>query len=209
MELDELHVRDSCPGAPRDGHPVARRDIRVGRVKVDLAAAAGGQHHPQCPERFDLAGRFVEDVNAQAPVLRGEAQLGARDEVHGEMAFEHLDVRMLCHGAQQRALDLACPWCRANGARAAGNARLPARDRATCRPPEPRFRRNGCPFRSVLRMRAGPSLTTVRTAASSHSPSPASSVSLMCSSKVSSSNPSRTRCRPGRSWCSIRSGRSW
>ena len=45
MKLDELQICDGCPRAVGHGQPVAGGDVRVRRVEVDLAGAAGCQHH--------------------------------------------------------------------------------------------------------------------------------------------------------------------
>ena len=96
-----------APGAPGHRHAVARGDVGVGRVEVDLAAAAGGEDHAQRAEGFHLAAVLVEHVSAQAAVFRGETELGARDEVHGHVAREQDDVGVLGHRVEQGALDLA------------------------------------------------------------------------------------------------------
>ena len=44
VELDELHVRHAAAGAPCHRDAVAGRGVGIGRVQVDLAGAAGGQH---------------------------------------------------------------------------------------------------------------------------------------------------------------------
>src|SRR6185503_7111940 len=44
MELDELHVGQTRPGAMRDRESVTRRDLRVSGVAIDLSAPAGRQH---------------------------------------------------------------------------------------------------------------------------------------------------------------------
>ncbi len=107
MELHELHVRNRRPRPPRHRDAVARGDVGVGGVEVHLAAPAGGEDRAQRAEGFHLAGVLVEHVRAEAAVFRGEAELGAGDEVHGHVAFEHGDVRLFGDGAQQGALDLA------------------------------------------------------------------------------------------------------
>ena len=44
VELHELHVGDRGARPVRHGHAVARRDVRIARVEVDLAGAARGEH---------------------------------------------------------------------------------------------------------------------------------------------------------------------
>ena len=66
MELDELHVRDLRAGAPGHGHAVAGRDAGIGRVEIDLAAAAGGEDDAVAAQGQDFAGGFIEHIDAEA-----------------------------------------------------------------------------------------------------------------------------------------------
>ena len=70
MKLNELHVRDDRAGAPGHGHAVPGRDIRVGRVKINFPATAGGKHDSIGADRFDLARFFIEHVSAEAAIFR-------------------------------------------------------------------------------------------------------------------------------------------
>src|ERR1051326_1268439 len=42
MELDEFHVGDGCAGAISHRHAITSGNVRIGRVKIDLAATPGG-----------------------------------------------------------------------------------------------------------------------------------------------------------------------
>ena len=106
MELDKFHVRDRRPRPPGHGDAVAGRDVRIGRVQVNLAAPAARQHHPQSAEGLHLARVLVEHVAPQATIFRGKTQLRARDEVHRHVALEDADIRMRGDRLQQRAFDL-------------------------------------------------------------------------------------------------------
>ena len=55
VELVELHVGDPAAGAPGHGDAVAGGAVRVAGVQVDLAGAAGGQHHGAGAEHLDAA----------------------------------------------------------------------------------------------------------------------------------------------------------
>ena len=107
VKLDKLHVRDPRPRAPGHGHAVAGRDAGVGRVKIDLSAAAGRQHHAVAAQGGDLAGGLVEHVSAEAAVGAGRAELAEGDEVHGDVIFENGDGGRALDGGEQGALDLA------------------------------------------------------------------------------------------------------
>ena len=45
VELHELHVGHAAAGAPGHGDAVAGGGVRVAGVEIDLAGAAGGEHH--------------------------------------------------------------------------------------------------------------------------------------------------------------------
>ena len=77
MKLDELHVGDDRAGAPGHRHAVAGRDRGVGRVEINLAAAAGGEDETIGANRFHLAGFFIEHINAEAAILGRKAELAA------------------------------------------------------------------------------------------------------------------------------------
>jgi hypothetical protein len=55
VELDEFHIGDAAAGAPGHRDTVAGGGVGVGRVQVDLAGAAGGQHGVVGGEGDDLA----------------------------------------------------------------------------------------------------------------------------------------------------------
>ena len=79
-------------GAPGHRHAVAGRDRRVGRVEIDLAAAAGRQQQAIGPDGFHLAGHFVEHINAEATIFGREAELAGGDQIDRHVIFEQLDV---------------------------------------------------------------------------------------------------------------------
>ena len=59
-------------------------------------------------ERLDLAGRFVEHIDAEAAVLAlAKPSLPRGDEVDGHVVLEHGDLRVRGVAGEQRALDLA------------------------------------------------------------------------------------------------------
>ncbi|MNY07722.1 hypothetical protein D3C86_1405390 [compost metagenome] len=101
MELDEFHVRHPAAGAPRHGNAVAGRGVRVGRIEIDLARTAGGQHRVGGRDRAHGARGVVEHIEAVAAVAR-QAELGGRDQVDRKMIFDDRDVRVLSRLLGQR-----------------------------------------------------------------------------------------------------------
>ena len=97
VELHELHVGDRSVDPQRHGHAVARGLERVGRHRVQLAAATGGEQ--------DVAG---PDLDALAVLVDGEdadAAPTVDEQVEGERALEQHRSR-LSHGIDQRPFDL-------------------------------------------------------------------------------------------------------
>ena len=68
VELHELHVGNGGARAVCHRHAVAGGDVRIGRVEVNLPAAAGGQHDDRRGKRFDLARFLVEDIGPHTMV---------------------------------------------------------------------------------------------------------------------------------------------
>src|ERR1044072_8013800 len=93
MELNEFHVRDCRAGAIRHRYAVASRDVRIGCVEINFAAAARGEKKISAGERFDVAGIAVENVNAKTTIDSGNAELLAGEEIDGEVVFEDLNLR--------------------------------------------------------------------------------------------------------------------
>jgi len=69
VKLCEFHIGDAAAGAPRHGDAVARIAVRIGRVEIDLAGAAGRQDHDFGAEGDDAAFILVERVESDAAGL--------------------------------------------------------------------------------------------------------------------------------------------
>ena len=108
MELDELHVLDLRPGAPRERDAVARRRIRVTRIEVHLAAAARGENRVRGADGVNLLRLRVQDIRPHALVRRLlHAQTARRgDEVDHRGVLKDLDLRMAANRADHRRLAL-------------------------------------------------------------------------------------------------------
>jgi hypothetical protein len=116
VELVELHVPDLGARAVRHGHAVAGRDVRVGRVEVDLPCAAGREDRgPREHGAHRRTGPLVEHVRADADVRAAEAR--EHDQIDRHVVLDEADVRVSLHLRQQRALDL-----RARGVRGVHDA---------------------------------------------------------------------------------------
>ena len=107
MELDELHVRHRRPSSISHGHAIARRDVRIGGIKVHLAATPGGQQGHRSGECLDLAAGPVQHVNAEATIFSGRAELMAGHQINGKMVFKDANVGLLGNGCQQSPFELA------------------------------------------------------------------------------------------------------
>jgi hypothetical protein len=89
MKLNKLHVRNRRARAISHRNPIAGRDIRIRRIKINFAAPAGGQKRDWGRECLHPASRLVQNVNPEAPVFAGMAEFRAGDQIDGEMIFEN------------------------------------------------------------------------------------------------------------------------
>jgi hypothetical protein len=106
MELDELHVRDLRPRAPRHGDAVAARRVRVGGEEIDLPGAARRDDGEARADGLDPAFLPVEDVGAPyaVAVAAGARKLAPGDEVDGAVPLEDVDLRMALHAPDEGVL---------------------------------------------------------------------------------------------------------
>ena len=112
VELDELHVLGHRLGAVAHGDAVACGDARIGRRRIDVAAAARGHDGEFRKHGLDLVGVEIQDVGPErgqsARVARDEfAQMVLRQQVDGEVAFENRDVGVLAYRGYQGPFDLS------------------------------------------------------------------------------------------------------
>ena len=109
MELDELEVGQVGAGPVRHRHAVARRDIRIGGIGVDLPAAPGRDHDPvrqagAARERFPLQDPGPDHA---AGVVAGQADFPAQDQVHPQMILIDPDIGFGAAGFEQARLQFA------------------------------------------------------------------------------------------------------
>ncbi len=189
VELEELEVGDVGSGADRRRDAVARRHLGVGRVRVQLAGAARGQHDRVGLERLAAAGAGIRLADEQLhPGDPSSARRRRRDLVEhagrpGRRARSR--VTSLARSPATSAFSIAVPVasppaCRIRGYECAAS-------RPFTNPPAA-SRSKATPRAMSSRMRAGPSSTSTRTASGSLSPAPATRVSRTWSSTRSSSN---------------------
>ena len=107
MELHHLHVGDLGPGPPADSHAVARGDVWIAGVEIDLAAAPGGEDRPWRADGEYLSRLLVEQVGADAAVASGEGEATRRDEVDEVRPLPDLHVRQRTHLCKQAGHYLA------------------------------------------------------------------------------------------------------
>ena len=106
VELDELHVRDLRARAPGEGHAVARRDVGIAGIEVDLAAAARREDRVRGTHGVDLVRRLVEHVRAHTAVGALQAEAARDDEVDHDRLLAHVEDGMLPQRADHRGLAL-------------------------------------------------------------------------------------------------------
>ena len=107
VELHELHVRQRRAGPIGHRHAIARGHVRIARIQVDLARAAGRKQRDRSSVGVDLTRRRVEDVDTERPVDLGSSRLGRRNEVDRAVVLEEMDTGMGAHAGEQRSFDLS------------------------------------------------------------------------------------------------------
>src|SRR5437016_12210824 len=68
MKLNKLHVRDGRACAISHRHTVAGRDVRIGRVEINLAATTRGQQNAARSKSLDQASSSIQHVNTHTTV---------------------------------------------------------------------------------------------------------------------------------------------
>ena len=109
MELYEFHVLDAPFGTIHHGNAVARGNVRVGGGSVDGTCATGCHQCDAAQIGVHLAGIGVQNVRAVAFYVRcaacdANAQVVLRDDFHGKMVLQNLDVWVAAHSLHQSAL---------------------------------------------------------------------------------------------------------
>ena len=107
VKLDELHVCDLRPRAPRHRHTVPCRDVRIRRVEIHFSATTRRQHQPVAAHRQHIARRLVQNIHAHAAVGPGVTELAQRQQIHRHVIFQQSDSRLARNRIQQRPLDFA------------------------------------------------------------------------------------------------------
>ena len=99
VELHERHVLHHRARPVRHRQPVARRGAGVGRLAVDLAAAARREDHRPRPDHLQPVLGVVRD---RADTLAGAGRLAGRDQVEHEAVFEQADAAVRVDVVEQR-----------------------------------------------------------------------------------------------------------
>src|SRR5205814_2545929 len=85
---------------------VARRDVGIGCIKINLPASAGRQDQAISANGFYFTAPLVEDVNTETTILRGEAELARRNEIDRHLILQQVDLWRSIELAQQRFFNL-------------------------------------------------------------------------------------------------------
>ena len=100
MELHKLHVGENGAGFVRDGHAVARGDIGIGGLSIDLPKSAGGEQNRIRAEFVERAVRFVDKTNADCLSIFD-------DKSSGESVGAQVKMRDGIGAGKQSAADFA------------------------------------------------------------------------------------------------------
>ena len=91
---------------PRHRHAVARRDVGICRIEIDLSATAGREDESIGPDRFHFARSFVEHINAETTIFGRKAELARGNQIDRHVILEQLHLGIAVQFAQQRLLNL-------------------------------------------------------------------------------------------------------
>ena len=69
MKLNKLHICHAATGTPTHRDAIARRDVGIRCVKINLARAACGEHGMRRADGHHFVGGFVEHICAIAALL--------------------------------------------------------------------------------------------------------------------------------------------
>ena len=111
VKLHEFHVAHDRARAVRHRDSVARRDIGIGRILINLPDSAGGKHDGGSAEREHLARRHVEHVRAEYAVFRCVRrnfrifQARRRNQVNRHVILEKRNISALCGNGEKRVLN--------------------------------------------------------------------------------------------------------
>ena len=99
MKLDEFHIRHAAARAPTHGDAIAGGGIGIGGVEIDFAGAASRQHCVMRANGADLSCHAVQHISAIAAIALSGLhtrvdKFGAGNEIDGDMALKHGDIRM-------------------------------------------------------------------------------------------------------------------
>ena len=96
VELDELHVGQHRPGARGHCDTVSGRFNRIGRISIEPAHSARGEHDRGGREVYEITRRVLSGADTGDAILVDE-------EILRRHVLDDLDRRMIAHG-----LDQAC-----------------------------------------------------------------------------------------------------
>ncbi len=191
---------DAAAGAPGHRDAVAGGGVGVGGVPVDLAGAAGGQHHGRRRQRLDAAGRRCPARTRRSSAAASRRACRWREVIRSTAIQCSRSVMFGCARTFARAAPRGSRVPVASAAWAMRRSR--GRLRASGAGPAGRSGsgENGTPWSTSHSIAAALCSTMKRAVCSSTRPAPASSVSRTCDRRCRRCR-ARRRCRPGpRRW---------
>ena len=111
VELHELHIFDQSFGTIDHRDTVSGSYLGVGGGGIDRSRSSGGHQGDTAQIGVDLLGLGIEDIRSVAFDIRrasgnANAQMVLRDDLHGKMILQYVDIRIIAHRFHQTPLDL-------------------------------------------------------------------------------------------------------
>ena len=102
MELIKFEIGNPAACAPRHSNAIARRNIRIGGVLINLRRTAGCQHHRFCVAGFHRFFITVPYPRANNPSRARQANFVRNNQINRVAALQHANIRMVQRLAHQR-----------------------------------------------------------------------------------------------------------
>ena len=87
MKLHEFQIGDPATRAPGHRETIAGRRIGIGRVEIDFARTAGGEHRMAGRKGLDLIGDLIQRIHAMNLALLS-ARMTPRNQVDRDVLLE-------------------------------------------------------------------------------------------------------------------------
>ena len=94
VKLIKFQIGDPTAGSPGHCNTIPGRDVRVGRILINLRCAAGRQHHSFCAAGLNRFFITVPDPGSHNAPRSRQADFIGENQINGVAALQHPDIRV-------------------------------------------------------------------------------------------------------------------